>query len=73
MNIEQYIPYLIQLGISLLGLAFVLGKYKKTFEHHEKILDKHEKVIESISNKLDSMNNDFSFMKGWILSKTNDK
>jgi hypothetical protein len=76
MNIAQYLPYAIQIAITLLGFAFVLGKYKSAFDnhekmmhHHEKILDRHEKAIEGILNRLDAMNNEFHFVKGFISAR----
>lgn len=79
MNIEQYFPYIIQLIGTVIGFAFILGKYKAAFNHHEKILnqhekilDRHEKVIDGIIVRLDSMNSEINFMKGFVLSKKPD-
>jgi hypothetical protein len=84
MNIEQYIPYLIQLAITVITFAFILGKYKAAFDHHEKLLDRHDKIldrheqvlarheqaIEGILKRLDMMNNDINYLKGYVSAKT---
>lgn len=69
MNIEHYVPYLIQITITIISFAFILGKYKATFDQHEKILEKHERAIEVILQRLDIMNNDINYLKGYTAAK----
>ncbi len=73
MNLIQYLPYGIQIITTIFAFAFLLGKYKAAFDHHEKILkhhekilDRHEKVIDGIINRLDSMNNEIHYIKGFV-------
>lgn len=79
MNLEQYYPYLFQLVTTIIAFAFILGKYKAAFDHHEKvlnhhekILDRHEKAIEGILNRLDVMNNEIHFIKEFITANKED-
>ena len=79
MNIQEYLPYIIQIASTVIIFAFILGKYKVMFDHHEKILNRHEIAIDRILTRLDIMNtridsidNDFSFMKGWMFSKSQE-
>lgn len=69
MNIENYLPYLFQLIATVIGFAFILGRYKSTFDQHDKILNQHEKVIESILNRIDTANGEINFMKGFVFGK----
>ena len=79
MILEQYIPYLIQIVTTVIAFAFLLGKYKAAFDHHEKILtqhekilDRHEQAINGIINRLYSMNNEIHYIKGFtVASKQN--
>ena len=80
MNIQEFIPYIIQITSTVIAFAFIIGKYKSTFDHHNKILDRHEKAIDKILERLDAMNsktetanNDISFVKGWIFGKGQEK
>jgi hypothetical protein len=63
------LPYIIQ-GLSTLAItAFIIGRYKATFDLHEKILDRHEKAIEGILTRIETMNNEIHFIKGCIFAK----
>lgn len=76
MNLEQLIPYIIQIVLAVCGFMFVLGKYKVMFDHHEKILKQHEKqldkqeqAIDGLIQKINAINTEFTFMKGWLSGK----
>lgn len=63
MVLENLISYSIQLVISLVGLAFVLGKYKTVVDHQNKVIDE-------IGKRVDAINTEFTFMKGWLAGKS---
>lgn len=76
MNLDQLIPYAIQIILTVCGFMFVLGKYKVMFDHHEKILKQHEKqldkqdqAIDVLIQKINAINTEFTFMKGWLSGK----
>jgi len=69
MNINEFISPAIQLVGTGLMFAFILGKYKTTFDQQKETLKKHEQAIDKIIIRLDLMNNEFSFMKGWIVGQ----
>ena len=56
MNIQEYLPYIIQITSTIIAFAFILGKYKVMFDHHDKILNRHEVAINKLIDRLDATN-----------------